>query len=261
MPHRLSFALLSLLLVVVASACQVHTTVTVDMAADGSGTVEVAVGLDADALARVPDADGDGTSGAADLAALVRADDLEATGWTVSEQQTDADASGGSSGSSGGTTWLRVTRPFGTPEEADRILAELTGPSGPLRDLHVTRSDSFGRTELAFTGTADLSGGLEALGDQGLAAALEGEPLGEDAAAIEARIGRPLADAFTVEITSRLDGVETSWSPRLGDAPVEMATESTSYDWPVLVLSAVAVLASVGLVAVLVARLVGARRT
>jgi hypothetical protein len=260
MPHRLSFALLSLLLVVVASACQVHTTVTVDMAADGSGTVEVAVGLDADALARVPDADGDGTSGPADLAALVHADDLEAAGWTVSEPQTDGDAADGSSGQSG-TTWLRVTRPFGTPEEADRILAELTGPSGPLRDLHVTRSDSFGRTELAFTGTADLSGGLEAFGDQGLAAALEGEPLGEDAAAIEARIGRPLADAFTVEITSRLDGDETSWSPRLGDAPVEMAAESTSYDWPVLVLSAVAVLASVGLAAVLVVRLVGARRT
>jgi hypothetical protein len=250
MRRRLPLAVLSASVVLGAGACQVRTTVTVDIAEDGSGTVEVAVGLDADALERVPDLDGDGAPAAADLAALVRDDDLVAAGWTVSEPETGGD----------GTTWLRATRPFGTPEEADLILAGLTGPRGALRDLHVTRSASFGRTDYEFSGTADLSGGLEAFGDEGLAAALEGEALGEDAAAIEARIGRPLADAVTIEVTSRLAGDETTWTPRLGDQPVDMRAETTRYDWPVLVLTVVALGAVAALVALLVVRALRSRR-
>lgn len=253
--HRLFLTALQLLLLVVAaSACQVRTTVTVDVAADGSGTVEVTVGLDAEALAQVPDVDGNGARDGADLAGLVRSEDLEAAGWTVAAPSSESE------GDDGGAARLRVSRPFGTPEEADVILAELTGPSGPLRDLHVTRSESYGRTEYTFTGTADLSGGLEAFGDEGLAAALEGEPLGEDAAAIEARIGQPLADAFTVEVTTVLAGDETSWTPRLGDPALTMDAEATRYDVPVLALSAIAVAALVALVAVLAVRLVRSRQ-
>src|SRR5690606_4053970 len=230
--------------------CQVRTTVVVDVAEDGSGTVEVAVGLDAQAVAGLPDLDADGRSGGADLAALVRVDDLAAAGWTVAEPAADDD----------GTTWLRVTRAFGTPAEATEILAGLTGPDGPLRDLRVTRSASFGRVEYGFRGTADLRGGLEASGDEGLAAALEGEPLGEDAAAIEARAGRPLAEAFTLRITARLAGEETTWAPVLGEGPVDMAAASTSFDWPVLVLAGVAALAALAAVALVARGLLAARR-
>ena len=251
MRTRLTLPALTLLLVVIAAACQVRTTVTVDVAEDGSGTIEVAAGLDAEAMARVPDLDGDGTSGPTDLAALVRDDDLVAAGWTVADPETDDD----------GTTWLRVSRPFGTPEEADRILAGLTGREGGLRDLHVARTESFARTELAFTGSADLSQGLEAFGDAELATALDGEPLGEDAAAIEARLGQPLADMFTVELTATLAGEGTTWTPRLGEAPVDMVADATVYDTPVLALAAVAVLSLAGLVVVLVVRGVRARRT
>ncbi len=250
MPRRLLLAALSVLLVIVASACQVRTAVTVDVADDGSGTVEVAVGLDADAVSRLPDLDGDGTSAPADLAALVRDEDLTAAGWTVAEPEADDD----------GTLWLRVSRPFGTPAEADQILAELTGPDGALHDLQVSRTESFGRTRYEFSGTADLSGGIEAFGDEGLAAALDGEPLGEDAAAIEARLGEPLADMFTLEITSRLPGDETTWAPRLGEAPVDLQAETTRYDWPVLVLALVSALCLVALVVVLVVRALRARR-
>lgn len=250
MRRRLLPALLSLLLLLAASACQVRTAVTVDMADDGSGSVEVAVGLDAEAMERVPDLDGDGARAPADLAALVREDDLVAVGWTVSEPEVAGD----------GTTWLRVTRHFGTPDEAERVLAELTGPNGPLRDLGVERATSFGRTRLAFRGTADLSGGLEAFGDDGLAMALDGEPLGEDAADIETRIGQPLADAVTFEITARLDGDDTTWSPRLGEGPVALAADTTSYDVPVLGLALVAVLSLLALVLVLGVRALRSRR-
>ena len=215
------------------------------MAEDGSGEVAVTAHLDADALGRVPDADGDGASTPADLGALVRTEDLAAAGWTVGEPVEAGE----------GGAMVQVTRAFGTPAEAARILAELTGPDGALRELAVSRSTSFGRTELGFSGTVDLSRGLEAFGDEGLAAALDGEPLGEDAAAIESRIGRPLAEAVTLEVTADLDGEATSWSPRLGDGAVDMAAERTLWDIPVLALSAVAVAAGVALAVVLLVRL------
>ncbi|HEX6420446.1 MAG TPA: hypothetical protein VFZ77_18240 [Acidimicrobiales bacterium] len=248
--RRIRLALVVALAVTAAAACQVRTTVVVEVADDGSGTVEVGVGLDDAAVGRLPDLDGDGASGAADLAALVRVDDLAAAGWTVAEPAADG----------GGTTWLRVTRAFGTPAEATEILAGLTGSDGPLRDLRVTRSASFGRVEYTFEGTADLRGGLEAFGDEGLAAALEGEPLGEDAAAIEARAGRPLAEVFTLQVTSRLAGEETTWAPALGEGPVGLRAANTAYDWPVLVLAGVAALAAVAAVALVVRGVLAARR-
>ena len=145
-PFRL--LLLGGLVAVTATACQVRTTVAVDVAKDGSGTVTVAVGLDADALRRLPDLDDDGRSTTADLTRLVRTDDLAAAGWHISGPVGSA--------AGGGFVWIRATKPFGTPEEAGRVLGEVTGRDGPLRDLRVDRHDSFGRTRFTFEGTADL---------------------------------------------------------------------------------------------------------
>jgi hypothetical protein len=243
--RRAARALGAGVLALLAAACQVQTVVTVDVDQDGSGTVEVAVGLDEEALAEVPDLDDSGSGDAPDLAQLVRVDDLTASGWAVSEPSTGSD----------GFTWVRATKPFGTPEQGERVLAELTGESGILRDLQVTRSSSFGSDRYRFTGTADLGGGLEAFGDQGLATALDGEPLGEDVAVMEERLGRPLAEMLSLELDVRLPGAEaTSWTPELGGDPVEMSTASTLYHWPVLALSAIAVLCLVALAAVLVRR-------
>ncbi len=251
MPPRPLVASLSLLVALTASACEVRTAVTVDVAEDGSGTVEVAVTLDAEAVERLPDLDDDGVSGPADLAELVRDDDLVAAGWSVTGPEPGDD----------GSLRLEATRPFGTPEEADTVLAELTGPAGALRDLHVTRTESFGRTRLAFTGTADLSGGLEAFGDEGLAAALEGEALGEDAAAIEQRLGQPLDEMFTLDVTSVLAGDGTTWPLRLGEGPEQLAAATTVNDGPVLVLGLVAALSLAGLAVLLAVRVVRSRRS
>jgi hypothetical protein len=212
--------------------------------------VEVATGLDDDALSKLPDLDGDGVSTTSDLAALVRTDDLVASGWQISPPETRDD----------GTTWIKVTHPFGTPDEADQVMAQITGESGPLQHMHLTRDHPFGRVRYQFRGTADLSGGLEAFGDEGLAALLEGEPLGEDAAAIEARIGQPLSEAFNFTVTARLPGAEKSWSPKLGDPPLDMAADSTVFRWPELALAVVAALSLIALVLVLVVRSLRARR-
>jgi len=245
--RRLPLAALAALAAVLASACQVRTTVAVDVADDGSGTVDVAVGLDADAVGRLPDLDDDGLSTITDLAALVRRADLVAAGWEV------ADPAAGD----GDMTWIRATKPFGTPEEADRILTELAGPDGALRDLHVSRAPGFGRTSYGFRGTVDLSRGLEAFGDERLAAALDGQVLGQDTEEIEQELGQPLADVFTFEVAAHLPGgVASTWSPRLGDGPLAMEADSTVYDEPVLALTAVAVAAAVALMGVVGARLV-----
>jgi hypothetical protein len=226
-----------------AAGCQVQTTLTVHMDDDGAGTVEVAVGLDDEALGQLPDLDSSGVGDPADLTKLVRADDLEATGWELAEPEVEGDL-----------TWLRATKPFGTPAEAAQILTELTGPDGGLRDLRLERSRSFGSTSYEFSGTADLSGGLEAFGDSGLAAALDGEPLGEDVAAIEARLGQPLSEMVKFDVDVELPGGSQSWSPVLGGEAVAMSSSSTVYDTPVLALAALAVLCLLGLGAVLLVR-------
>lgn len=241
-------AFLAALVALVAAGCQVRTVVTVTVEDDGSGTVEVAVGLDAEALAKVPDLDGDGAGDPADLAALVRAEDLVTAGWKLSEPTAEADEDG--------FVWMTATKPFGTPEEAGSVLAELTGAGGGLRDMVVERTNSFGRSKYRFAGTADLSGGLEAFGDEGLAVALAGEPLGEDAAAIEQRLGQPLSEMVLLEVRVELPGGESkSWSPKLGDPePVAMAAESQVTDRLVFGLAAIAVSCLVALVVILLTR-------
>ena len=253
-PSRL--VLLGALVALTATACQVRTTVAVDVAKDGSGTVEVAVGLDAAAVERLPDLDDDGRSTVTDLALLVRTDDLAAAGWQVSEPAADSSADDG-------LVWVRATKRFGTPEEAGRVLGQVAGTDGPLRDLRIDRHDSFGRTRFTFEGTADLSGGLEAFGDEGLASALDGEVLGQDAAAIEEELGRPLADMFSLEISADLPGgsADAAWAPVLGGEPVEMAAAGTVRDWPVLVLAAMAVACGLALAAVGAVGLLRWRRT
>jgi hypothetical protein len=226
-----------------AAGCQVQTVVTVDVADDGSGTVEVAVGLDEEAMGQVPDLDANGTTDAADLTRLVRVEDLTATGWEVGEPETD-----------GGTTWFRIHKPFGTPEEANAILAELTGPDGALQDFELSRSTGFGRDGFELTGTVDLSGGLEAFGDEGLAGTLDGEPLGEDTAAIEQRLGHPLAEMFSFELDVRLPGGGSTWTPQLGEGPVEIAAEGITYNWPVFLLVGVAAGCVVAIPVVLLVR-------
>lgn len=270
-------------------ACEVRSSVEVRVEEDGSGTVEVAVGLDADAIGRLPDLNDDGTSDVTDLTTLVRVDDLRAAGWDVADPAPASGASEGAEGSEGAKgsegaaggggpsegdaasdddlTWLRATKAFGTPDEAVAVLAEVTGPEGPLRDLALSRSTGLAETSYEFSGTLDLSGGLEAFGDAGLAQVLDAEPLGQDAAALEQELGQPLADTFTLDLRVRLpgsvdpgtgsaDGADVVWSPRLGDPAQPLEASSSQRDTAALALAAAAAVAGALLVAVLAVRLV-----
>jgi hypothetical protein len=235
-------ALLALVVVVALGACEVRTEVGVEVEEDGSGVVRVAVALDDDAVRRFPG-----------LEQELRLEDLRATGWEITGPTAEAD----------GRTWIRGEKPFATPEDAGRVLAEVAGENGPFRDFVVTRERSFARTSYSFRGTVDFTGGIERFGDDALAEALDGEPLGEDVAAIEERIGAAIDEAFTFRVAVRLPGDVTGsnapteaengavWEPRLSEeGPIELTAESEVTRTGSIALVVLAVLA--GIAAVLV---------
>lgn len=238
-------ALLALAVAVTTVAgCQVRTEIGVSVEADGSGVVTVAVGLDAGAVARV-----------GRLEDQLRLDDLVATGWEITGPTEEAD----------GFTWIRASKPFAAAEDAGTVLAEVAGENGPFQGFAVTRDRSFARTTYEFAGRVDLSAGLEQFGDDALAAALDGEPLGEDIAAIEERIGRAIDEAFSIRVAVRLPGGLSStnaptradngavWEPRLSEpGVVELRATSEIVRTRTIAYVVAAVLAAVGAIAVAV---------
>src|SRR5690606_17365433 len=92
-------------LVLLVSGCRMTVDVNVTVEEDGSGAVEVVLGFDEDALEQV----------GGDLSAVLATDDLLAGGWAIDGPVAEAD----------GFTRVRVSKPFGTPEEAAVVFAEI----------------------------------------------------------------------------------------------------------------------------------------
>ncbi len=229
----MSRRLLPLLVALVAStatACPVSVTTGIDVARDGSGRVTAGVGLDADALREV-----------GDPATAFRVDDLRGAGWQVEGPRKEDD----------GLTWVRASKRFADPREAERVMAQLSGPAGPFRDFRLTRSGSLLRTRTAFTGTVDLTAGLAALTDPDFVDRLGGDP------ALDS-----LAGAVRVEVSAGLPGTIRSnaptmsggravWTPEMGSQLLLQAEGDLRRLGPIVygamaVLVAVAALALVG---------------
>jgi hypothetical protein len=171
-----------------------------------------------------------------------------------------------------GLSWFRASKPFGTPEEAGEILTEVTGEQGPFRDFELSRSESLLRREFDFEGTVDFAAGLESFGDEALAEALEGEPLGEDVAAVEQQLGIVADEVFGFRVALRMPGdVESNapteadngavWRPRLSEGgPITLTASSSSLRLRSVVLAGVSVLAFIAALVVLTMGVIVARR-
>ena len=171
--------------------------------AGGAGHVTVEVSLDRDAAAR-----------AGDLSPRVA--DLRRAEWTVRGPLERA----------GGGVALTAKKDFRSVEEATKILGDL---GEPLRDVRVTRSRSFAKTHTDFTGTLDLSRGVESFSDARLATQLGGRPLGVDPDRLE-----EANKGLSMRVRARLAGGGASWQARAGDRTPMRASAEAWNAWNLL---------------------------
>ena len=244
--RKLRLLLLGLVAGAFLSGCRLEIDLNVALEEDGSGVVEVVVGLDPDALERI----------GGDLEAVMEVDDLLDAGWQVDGPSTESD----------GYTRVRISRPFGNPEEAAEVFAQVAADDGPFQDFQVTRESSFAETRWRFTGRVDFTGGIESFGDEGLAAELDGQPLGQSVEEIEEQLGDSLSRLITVRVRARLPGEVSSnattradngavWQVGFGEEPVDLRAEGKERRTSVLVLAGVAALALLALVGLVLLRL------
>jgi hypothetical protein len=232
--RRLRLAIGVVALLAVLAGCQVDLHVDVQVNKDGSGSVIVAAGLDDDALARV-----------GNLQQQLRVDDLEAAGWAVTAPSRDGDR-----------TWVRASKSFSTPEEGTAVLSELSGPQGPFRDFVVKVDDGAFGTDYSVHGVVDLTGGPAAFGDQELSALLGGDPYGGTLAAIERDEGRPVSDMvdFQVNVSLPGDGSPTVYTPSFADDQATQVSASSSQRSNAATLAIWGLVASVGVIGLVVLR-------
>ncbi len=115
------------------AACRADITVDVVVEEDGAGLVTTELVLDEQAAAGLLDLRDDG----------LRLDDLVQSGWTLDPPEATAD----------GSVTTRASKAFGTPEQFEEVMAELSGESGLFTDFRLVRERSFARVDYGLTGT------------------------------------------------------------------------------------------------------------
>jgi hypothetical protein len=229
---------LAALVLLIAGGCRVQIETRIDVGLDGKGTVTQGIAFDDAALARVGDLD-----------RALRADDLVAAGWTVDPKSREGDL-----------TWVRVHQQFETPEEGTALLAQLSGPDGPYRDLLITRSDGFFSTSVKITGQIDTTAGLAMFGDQQLAAALGGDASGGLLDKIEAEEGADPASMVGLDLIVTAGSSSKTYTASFTDAETQSVKVGSSKDKFLQILEALVVFGLAVLTAVVIGLRVRKRR-
>jgi hypothetical protein len=222
---------------VITSGCQVVTRVTVTEHAAGDGQVSVSVTLDHQAADQVPG-----------LAGRLHVADLRKAGWVVVGPTPTAD--GGQS--------ISASHAFADSRAEQAVMAEVSGEAGPFHGLTVQRRRSLLKTRTEVSGPVDLRRGVDALADPALAARLGVPSLAAALSALHAAGGT--TPDLRVEVVARLPGrANRTWTVPLGQTTVIIAS-SEQWNLPNVILAAVSVLAALGFLVLVVARLLGAGR-
>jgi len=207
--------LIGLMLVVAASACRVDTTVEISFSEDGSGSVEVMLVADAAAVSLL-----------ADDPAELDFSDLSEAGWDVTGPLVE-----------NGGMRIEAAKQFLNASELQPVLDEIVGPGVVFSDAALTQTREFARidfrpasTDYAFSARVDPTPPLAALGDELLAAQLDGEPLGRSLAEIESAAGVSFAEALGLTVVVTMPRGAASDT---GEAVDETVTWTFAYGDPV----------------------------
>lgn len=176
--------MIAVLLGLVLSSCRTSATVSLRADETGAGVVGVDVVLDADA-----------TKGLGTGKGQLLTRDLADAGWLVI----------GIEPSDTGGSKLHAEKAFANPAQANLVLQELTGPTGAMSSLKLTRKQTLTGSRLVLSGSVDLREGLGAFGDPNLKALTGSDSnLGIDDAEIARQSGGKLTDAFRMRFSARV---------------------------------------------------------
>ena len=205
-------------IVVCLTGCQVDLTTTITVSDNGSGTIAVTATADAETMRLAPE-----------LADSVNVDDLRAAGWVV-EVQNPA-ANGGLS--------VVAKRDFSNTDEASFFLSQLSGESGPLRGVQLSRTGSTNDATYTFSANAGLPNGLAGFADTEALSTLGANPF-ETAIALS---GVQLPDVLQIHVQLTTPGniVESTGIPlpRSSDDPSSTSTWLVPVDGSDLLLKAI----------------------
>ena len=221
---------LFLLLVLLAVGCRVQIETQIDVGLDGKGIITQGIGFDDAALKRV-----------GDPYRALRADDLVKSGWEVDAAAREGDL-----------TWIRVHQAFSTPEQGTALLAQLSGPDGPYRDMLITRSDGFFSTSVKVTGEIDTTAGLAMFGDPQLATTLGGDASGGLLARIEAEEKAPPESMVDLDLVVRAGGTTRTYEASFSETDIQKVKVGSSRDKFLQILETMIVLFLVGATALVI---------
>ncbi len=220
-------------------------TVRVQSDEFGAGRIGVTADLDRDVVAAVfpQRVAADGLTSAPaptdDGSNRVRLDDLRRAGWEGPGIVRNAD----------GSARFALSHRFTGVAQANELLDQLSGPSGPFAGLRLTRDRLPWSTTVSLAGPGDFRSGLASFGDEQLAAVTGNGAFGlRDAEVLRQAGGGSLDEVFSLRIDARLLDTERSWKLPAGTAsPVRLSASTTS--WATIAGTAAALAALVAFVA------------
>ncbi|MEM8707430.1 MAG: hypothetical protein AAGE98_13285 [Actinomycetota bacterium] len=212
---------LGLIVLLVASACRVDTTVDIKVDEDGSGHVTFTVVANAEAVSLLVDDPAD-----------LRFDDLAAAGWDLDGPIVE----------DGGIT-VAATKPFLSPEELPGLLDELVGADIVFSNVALDQGHDFSmfglrpaETSYDFRADVNPAPDLEVLGDEVIAGLL-GSSLGRSVSRVEEDAGGSFAGSLGLVVNVQLPA-NVSTDSEIGETLDDVATWTFAYGDPTATIDA-----------------------
>ena len=199
--------------VVMLSSCKVDQSISLTVNPNGSGTVRVEVTADKAIVEAVPT-----------LAQDVRTDDLVKAGWDVD----------GPTATNTGGLRVELRRKFSTPNEATKIIAQISEAKGPLHKIALARSGKDTNSVWNLTGWVEVNGGLDAFVDDTTRELLGTTPYAADVSEAGLDLGDAINITFTAQLPGEIDSTTglqndgaVTWRVPMDGSRVDVATTST----------------------------------